>query len=666
MRISRRLYFVNKICSIAALGLCLGLPAGGCQVEDELSVESSTFELPSAEMLAEDSRYMAQLVEQKSQGKPFIDIDLGDERQYSFVIHRLLHAGKNPSNSPRLFQRLHQVRTKHQSSFARKARAGGVSTENNAGGGGTRCGHFLITPASVANGQFHADASSLLSCFDGVDYVYLDQAVYKTNEAESFLQYLNGSYEEEFVGINVRTAPIRGSVQAGAGYAVLVDSFSFASDDVTGDVYSTYSKWKTEAETPATISPTGAGGASALVDPSAPLAHPRDATGDEIIRFCFKRTFTAGVGDCDYAAVNAVGAPGVSPLTHIAMMEQNAAGQWVASNERWALPAPVSVVTNLLIPLEGTFNAGTRLSNGQPCDIQAIRAPDTWAALALNVTGGWCTGQPTPVTNTTQLFENLRTNLTVLKGTPGIINEVPFGVDLASDTEHTLLVDFGPDCLQNLQEADLIVSVSALTNCLATPPDRTRTAVVEETIDVRNSCFPEGTGVRRADGSVVPVEKIQVGDQILSSSDGRVLTVTATTRGVESEPMVRLVTSLGHEILLTSEHPVITNAGAVPAKSVEALAQVETEDGIATIVMVERVPYDGLVYNLSVGTDDELEMIASDERTMFAGGIRVGDNNLQFDMERQSVRESVKREVSPAWQADYQHAMARKAAGVSK
>jgi hypothetical protein len=96
------------------------------------------------------------------------------------------------------------------------------------------------------------------------------------------------------------------------------------------------------------------------------------------------------------------------------------------------------------------------------------------------------------------------------------------------------------------------------------------------------------------------------------------------------------------------------------------LSQVETEDGIASVVEVERVPYDGAVYNLSVGTPEEIAMVSAANRTMFAGGIRVGDNEMQFDMERQSVRESARRELSPAWETDRKHSQARKQRAAGK
>jgi hypothetical protein len=556
--------------------------------------------------------------------------------------------------------------------FARNSRAGEVKaadevTTSNAGGGGARCGHMLVTPGSVAAGTYHADSSALMSCFNGMDYVSIDQAIYETDEDETFLRFLTSNFQEDFAGVEVRTPVLRGSVAAVQSHSVLVDSFGFAQDDTTGEFEATFTRYKTEAETPATLRSSSTGQFAALGAINT-LDHPRDATGDGFIRLCYKRTFTAGSGDCDYAAINALGQLGVPPFTHIAMLVPNASGQFVPSaTERWPIPgAPVDSVPNLLVPLMGVFDPGTRATSGAQCQILQLRQSDVFATATLRTNGGWCAGAGTAdPTDGGQLFQSLRSNLTFL----GIgARELPFGRSLASGTFDPI-IDFGRDCLQNLQDACLQIQVSARTNCndgVPGAPDFTRTASTEVCFDVRNSCFAAGTIVRRADGTAVPVEKVQVGDAIIANEAGALLTVTATTRGVEPEPMVRLKDSRGHELLLTSKHPVITTLGAMPADEVTVMSQVETENGIASIVEVERVRYEGLVYNLSVGTPDEIAMVSGINRTMFAGGIRVGDNEMQFDMERQRMRAAAKRALSPAWETDRKNAMAAKQRAAKK
>lgn len=673
MRYRRRNEFIGQAALVAATFLGLAVLPAGCEtagVPD--TADSEHFAMPTTEELTQDTAYLTQLFANRSDGAPFIRLDITDQRQYTFVIHRLLRAGKTPANSPHLFQRLREIRTAHPASFAGRARAGGVQatgeTANRAGGGGVRCGHMLIAPGSFASNTYNADSSALMSCFNGMDFVSIDQAIYKTNEEESFLQLLTSNFQEDFAGVEVRTPVLRGSVAAGQGHSVLVDSFGFADDSVTGDFEMTYSRYKTEADTPAVFRSSGTVQIAAL-GPSNTLDHPRDATGDGIIRLCYLRTFTAGVGDCDYAAINALSQPGISPFTQIAMMVQNTSGQWVPSaTERWDIPgAPVATVPRLLLPLVGVFDPGTRSSNNAQCRIAQVLQNDTFATVTLRATGGWCAGAGTAdPTDGGQLSQSLRRNLTI-EGQGA--TTLPFGRDAGTDA-YDPIIDFGPDCLQNLQDACVQIQVSAQTNCndgVPGAPNFTRTASTEVCFDVRNSCFAAGTNVRLADGTSTPIENVGVGDAIRASEAGAVLTVTATTRGIEPEPMVRLRDSRGHELLITSKHPVVTTQGVVPADEVEVMSQVETEVGLATIVEVTRVPYHGLVYNLSVGTPEELAMSSGVARTMFAGGIRVGDNEMQFDMERRRMRASVKRAPSPAWEVDRRNAMeARRQAAPSR
>src|ERR1041384_3269732 len=104
----------------------------------------------------------------------------------------------------------------------------------------------------------------------------------------------------------------------------------------------------------------------------------------------------------------------------------------------------------------------------------------------------------------------------------------------------------------------------------------------------------------------------------------------------------------------------------MPADEITPMSQVETEGGVASIVEVERVRYDGMVYNLLVGTAEEMAAVSGLNRTMFAGGIRVGDNEMQSDMELQSKRAHARRQLSPAWETDRKNAMARKHSAASK
>jgi hypothetical protein len=169
----------------------------------------------------------------------------------------------------------------------------------------------------------------------------------------------------------------------------------------------------------------------------------------------------------------------------------------------------------------------------------------------------------------------------------------------------------------------------------------------------RNSCMAQGTGITLADGRVVPVEQVQQGDKVIAGTDGTVLTVTDVARGNEAHPFVLLRDSAGHQVSLTEMHPVLLSSGKmVAAKALQVKDLVKTDKGVARLTSVSRVPADRQVFNLTLGTDEELLKVAKNGRTMFAGGFLVGDNATQVELERPSSAPVA--ELPKAWRKDFQ------------
>lgn len=81
------------------------------------------------------------------------------------------------------------------------------------------------------------------------------------------------------------------------------------------------------------------------------------------------------------------------------------------------------------------------------------------------------------------------------------------------------------------------------------------------------NCFPPGTLIRLADGSLKPIEEIRWGDKV-ATAEGRTGDVTRLmARGV-NEPIYR-IKLWGHDgLALTSEHPILTARGYVEAKDI--------------------------------------------------------------------------------------------------
>ncbi|MCK6586162.1 MAG: Hint domain-containing protein, partial [Polyangiaceae bacterium] len=473
---------------------------------------------------------------------------------------------------------------------------------------------------NVTNTAVHStlDAKVIMTCFNGNDYVYSDLTAVETDEAQSY--YLSKAFnwgEQYGAGVYYDDVAVASTIPSGKYH--LIESFGFGSDTDTGDT--------------AVYSQIVAFGAPQA--PSLTLDHPREWNGGTPIRHCIKRGTFAGNGDCDYAGVDNTGVPtSAGQITGIAKMVY-LANKWQADPNAWWKNIPNFSSTRIYVPISGTFDAGARPN--MDCDIDPVNkfnADDTYARLIRKLEGGWCNA----VGGVSQDF----------------IKQIQIDPNDQRLGRFNYAADFGPDCLVNLQDVTLQVKVGAFTTCQQLP--RASTEVTKE-MDFRNSCLAAGTAVLRSDGKYVPVQDINIGDRVVANQRGVSLTVTSISRGGESEPMVRLYDNKGHDVMVTTKHPIVTPMGIVYADQVVEGMQVETEQGASTIIGVERVPYAGEVYNLTLGSDIELANIDELETTMIAGGILVGDNRMQFEMERRDTAErfAVGRNVPDDWRTDYEN-----------
>jgi hypothetical protein len=583
-----------------------------------------TREAPTAADLREDTAYMIRTFRPRPEMSRlgFASVDLSDTRQFNYVIRRLVKTGNTPENSPRLFSSLDRIR---KEAVALRAQGGdGLGTAQSALQS-LQCGQFIDPIMDIAGGYTNNDAKALVTCFGGTDYVYADLTAYETDDAETYYTEIASDYGEEYAGVNAPAGIDFNDVgtitamQNDVGKSHLLESLAIATD-ADGNSSVTFALRKSAAEsTPASIA----------------LTHPVEGSGGLPIRNCIKRGTFAGNGDCDYAGVDGAGLPSGAPVG-IAKMAQ-IGGVWRADPapaNQW-FPWPGFSAAKLYLPLAGTFNAGSL--NGA-CSITGFNAAGTTTVMTLKETGGWCV---TSGNASSDIYDNIRTKT---------------GAQTAS---YNVLGNFGGDCLQNLQAVGVQVTIQANATCNGA--SRARVAALSPRtigpIDYRNSCFAEGTGILRADGRYVSVESLSVGDKVLADGRGLALSVVTVSRGGDDHPLVHLYDDKGHDLLLTEKHPVVTTAGILPADKVAVGAEVQTEDGPAVITAVDRVPYKGNVYNLALGTAEELSTIPASNRTMFAGGIRVGDNEMQHEMEIASLKQT--REVSAAWSADLANDQAR-------
>ncbi|QTL37643.1 Hint domain-containing protein [Pseudoalteromonas viridis] len=177
------------------------------------------------------------------------------------------------------------------------------------------------------------------------------------------------------------------------------------------------------------------------------------------------------------------------------------------------------------------------------------------------------------------------------------------------------------------------------------------------------SCLAEGSLITLPNGKQLPIEQLEVGDQVLGASEFTpanhlALTIEDISVGVETIPMVQLKTKSGKTLLLTESHPVVMQSGkAVWASKVEQGAQILTENGLEMITHTEEVEYTDKVYNLRLGrSKDDPDYQPGESFSMFANGLQVGDLAMQSEHEfsnKVETTEDVLNRLPQAWHQDY-------------
>ncbi|MBS1911327.1 MAG: hypothetical protein JST22_05020 [Bacteroidetes bacterium] len=170
------------------------------------------------------------------------------------------------------------------------------------------------------------------------------------------------------------------------------------------------------------------------------------------------------------------------------------------------------------------------------------------------------------------------------------------------------------------------------------------------------SCIAEGTEVTLHNGRTKRIEQCGPGDRVLADSNGTVHTVENMLKGTEEVPMVRIRTDGGHDVLVTGGHPMVTPAGVTLARLLSVGDRVVSLDGEVTILGINREMFHGHVWNMNVGPRVEDFNAIPDTRTFFAGGLLVGDNQMQFKHNRlhRYLPESVRNSLPLRWQADFE------------
>jgi len=615
-----------------------GVLVGACTTSQEVEPTLATTDQAVAQQLSADSQYMMRVVAGKTTPGDMTSVDLSDEGQYRFVINRLAAAGKTTENSPNLFDRVQKQKDKAVALKKNATTSSTVTTNATL----TWCAQFVIlgnetkpTSATIGFPGTHPD----VSCLGGASYVYADVVTYNANELGTEAFVVGSAAGEDYSGgTNFAAVKINPSLPAVLGRVNRTDSLVIAFDDLGNEQF-------TIAVVESDVVPFP--GSMLLQHP---VLHPQVQNGGEI-QMCQLRGTEA---QCDYRIGN-LSTGGAftqfaTPINRIAAVAT--INPWVPDPAQlFAFPAPFNAA-HVYIPTVGVLDVGATETGN--CAIKSIT--NAQFHLFKTVTGGVCdtvaqfkqsfvlTANPRKATfSTISDFTNTGGTSTppgVNCSLSPIINDRVKPSIVITAQAHC--GEFTPSGVPKLRRRVITLSPEG-----STP--------IPNLVKFINSCFAEGTKIRKAGGTVASVEKFKVGDKVISDSKGTVLTVTAISKGIEEEPIVDIRDSKGHALRLTAQHPVLKASGEVVyASTIQKDDRVMTDRGIATITSVERVAYTGQVYNLELGTAAERAKVGKNGTTMFAGGFLVGDSTMQE--ERSKPRPEVAA-LPAAWSRDYENAV---------
>lgn len=435
-----------------------------------------------------------------------------------------------------------------------------------------RCDMF-VTPDDVPEGTLGTIGRS--SCVDGSDYSLLQVCHY-----DDIGNLLDCTVEEEF-GAGINNDVVTHTITE-MGFA---DGVSYHLTDSTEEFYYYVSALTTTA-----------------TDLRLLMAHPQDLNSDGSVQVCLERSTWSP--DCDYkhatsgtCASNDICNGSDQPLFPVFNPNDPVAGQGQYNNDRLYMP----------MKSHGTY----LVPNGS-----VVNSARAWLTLRSSgdstPAGGLCTADfsSSPYLTFQPAFNSFQR-----------MEIAPFALDIGNAV--------WPDhCVDNRAAVDLHVEVNLQTGSSARTYSWSSSRDYDH-IAIAWGCLPPGTMITLPEGQQIAIEDIEVGDRVMADDDGGVLTVVDVLTGHEAEPLVVVENSLGHVVPMTATHAVPTvERGIVSAADLQVGDRLDTEDGISYVVSVDREEYEGEVYNLVLGTPEELEA-RGNQTTMVANGVVVGDSRMQ-------------------------------------
>ncbi|WP_051691066.1 Hint domain-containing protein [Photorhabdus australis] len=276
-----------------------------------------------------------------------------------------------------------------------------------------------------------------------------------------------------------------------------------------------------------------------------------------------------------------------------------------------------------------TFNNPIAIDDkGKPTAVDGVKPEANLTIIGLN-TGGAC--------KVREIDEGIFWKHTKVNNDPAKGNNTNLSWEFSKNTDYA---DFGPICWKNNERYILDLQATIVTmqgdNAFPVPFSYTNNPGSKEDtaqfiyppIQIQYGCIAEGTLIDMADGSKWKVENIRPGDKVLTKQGG-ILQVKSRIVGHDTE-FIDLIYNNGEQVSLTPTHPVSTSQGIVKAEDLKAGDTIHTLDGQITLTSVkQRKSEPSNVYNFVLEKTDNQSELLPEDAVLSAGGILVGDNNLQ-------------------------------------
>lgn len=547
----------------------------------------------SSEFTEQDRQDILYMMKLSEKGRP-VAINLADSIQYRFVKRTFEASGKTPDIYPQQFKALEEARKLHLGS--------GVPDEKelamNSGLSGLKVPMNVLTELGMESQQNYASAA--LSSVPGGTYItQINLRLFDANGNPLGPLATNTEYGE---GENTTVRANGSSNSRNVGADSIKALFSYYYQGLNGTPYmGSY-----------TVTTMASATNIQNIDPM-PVRH----TANKITKICLGR-----------------GSSSTSPNACVPSNPQSTDCDYCFNQASYA---------NVFFPVSGNITYSDVID---PITFQGDSATNAFCFIDVIqfMQGGGC-----PILISQNNF--FKDPNTKVQGNALSWNLNPANFGKACYVSYGDSLTYNFIVRVNIKGQPVFVSI---TNAAGTDTTNQNTKLIPKIFAVWG-CMAEGTLIKMADGSIKAIEQILVKDRIVADSKGTILTVENTLKGNEEIPMYRIKTDKNNSVLLTEEHPVITERGVMLSKQLLKGDILFTQDGKTAITSITREKFNGAIWNLDVGLTEDNVSLSDSSSTFFANGIMVGDGKMQrlYSIRNRTKKAAILERLPKEWHQDY-------------